>query len=196
MADRVNATREAWLTDAAHLLRPRLEEAAAAEMPAFRISVGFPSRGALSQNRRRIGECWSSVVSRDGATEMFISPLLHDAGEVGATVGHELIHCIDHNKSGHRGAFVRLMKKIGLTGKPTATVAGPEFTALWAPIEKKLGPYPHGGMVVDPNRKKQSTRMMKVICSECGYTARTTRVWLEMMGAPICPCNQEPMEVA
>ena len=43
---------------------------------------------------------------------------------------------------------------------------------------------------------QQSTRMVKVVCAGCGYTARTTRKWLDEAGAPICPCNQEPMEAA
>lgn len=43
-------------------------------------------------------------------------------------------------------------------------------------------------------KKKQTTRMVKVVCAGCGYVARTTHKWLDEAGAPICPCNQEPME--
>lgn len=35
--------------------------------------------------------------------------------------------------------------------------------------------------------KKQTTRLLKVSCSECGYTARVTRKWLDKAGAPLCP---------
>jgi hypothetical protein len=35
--------------------------------------------------------------------------------------------------------------------------------------------------------------MVKCACEECGYTARTTKKWLEEAGAPICPCNKKPM---
>jgi hypothetical protein len=40
--------------------------------------------------------------------------------------------------------------------------------------------------------KKQSTRMVKCECPDCGYIVRTTRKWLEE-GAPICPCNKREM---
>lgn len=30
-------------------------------------------------------------------------------------------------------------------------------------------------------------------CESCGYVARTTRKWLADIGAPLCPCNAEPM---
>jgi len=42
--------------------------------------------------------------------------------------------------------------------------------------------------------KKQTTRLLKVICAEgSGYTARVTRKWLTQYGPPICPCHKEPM---
>ena len=52
---------------------------------------------------------------------------------------------------------------------------------------------------INPNAlgpKKQTTRMLKCVCSECGYVARTTAKWLETVGAPLCACNSEQMEVA
>lgn len=39
------------------------------------------------------------------------------------------------------------------------------------------------------------TRLVKVQCGSCAYTARTTRKWLDELGPPLCPCNHEPMEV-
>lgn len=46
-------------------------------------------------------------------------------------------------------------------------------------------------------RKKQSTRLVKVQCSnqECGYVLRTTAKWIDKVGAPICPCNDLQMTV-
>ena len=43
---------------------------------------------------------------------------------------------------------------------------------------------------------KQSTRLIKCECAECGYTMRTTTKWIETLGAPLCPCNEQQMEVA
>lgn len=37
-------------------------------------------------------------------------------------------------------------------------------------------------------KKKQSTRLVKAACGECGYTVRVTRRWLEV-GAPHCPLH-------
>jgi hypothetical protein len=34
--------------------------------------------------------------------------------------------------------------------------------------------------------KKQSTRMLKCRCSQCGFTVRTTRGWLRDVGLPRC----------
>lgn len=35
--------------------------------------------------------------------------------------------------------------------------------------------------------------MHKVACEACGYTARAAAKWLDTHGAPLCPCNGEPM---
>ena len=38
------------------------------------------------------------------------------------------------------------------------------------------------------------SRLKKVACGACGYTARVTTKWLDQAGAPLCPCNKEPMQ--
>jgi len=38
--------------------------------------------------------------------------------------------------------------------------------------------------------KKQSTRLIKCVCPECGYTARITHIWLDT-GNVTCPCGHE-----
>ncbi|HDR9506919.1 hypothetical protein C5615_09815 [Burkholderia cepacia] len=40
---------------------------------------------------------------------------------------------------------------------------------------------------------RQSTRMHKTECTECGYTARVSAKWLKV-GAPLCPAAHGPME--
>lgn len=35
---------------------------------------------------------------------------------------------------------------------------------------------------------KQSTRLIKAACGDCGYTIRVTQKWLEQ-GNPGCPCG-------
>lgn len=102
---------------------------------------------------------------------------------------HELVHAADDCRSGHKGAFRRLATAIGLTGRMTATVAGPELAARLHALAEELGPYPHAALDASM-RKKQSTRMLKVVCPDCGYAVRTTNKWLEI-GVPTCPCGTE-----
>lgn len=186
--------REEWLLEVASKITPRIVEVAGLEMPEYRITCGWPSRSATSRKQRRIGECWKGTASTTGVTEMFISPLIADPMEVAATIAHELIHCVDKCKSGHKAPFARVARGIGLAGKPTATFAGDDFRAFADPILTKIGSYPHTAMKLQDRERKQGTRMMKVVCMECGYTARTTRVWLESYGPPLCPCNEQVME--
>lgn len=53
-------------------------------------------------------------------------------------------------------------------------------------------PGKHYGDEVAP----QTTRMLKCVCGKCGYTARTTRKWIDLKGAPLCPCAGEAMDVS
>ena len=76
-------------------------------------------------------------------------------------------------------------------------MAGDELQAELKRIIETLGEYPHARL--DPalsGRKKQTTRLVKVQCLDCGYAARVTRQWLDKVGTPICPCNTEPMNEA
>lgn len=91
--------RESWLNTAAD----RLCEQFIFETLDVHISVGWPSRGGLSNTKRRIGECWKPETSKDGKSHIFISPMLEDAEMVLATLLHELIHAWDRCESGHKG---------------------------------------------------------------------------------------------
>ena len=71
----------------------------------------------------------------------------------------------------------------------TATTAGEALQARLHAMADELGPYPHAALVGGDGRKKQSTRMLKVTCAECGCIARMTRQWLEEVGAPTCGCG-------
>ncbi|WP_321471186.1 hypothetical protein [uncultured Paludibaculum sp.] len=188
-------TREEWLNAFAHNLRDLFQEAGLALPDKLRISVGWPSVRPLGRKKRAIGECWDPKCSTDQTTEIFISPFLQDAGQVGHVLVHELVHAAVGNEAGHKGEFIVGAKKLGLMKPWTATTASPE-------LEERLVPrfptatFPHATLdatMVEKMRKKQSTRMVKVECDECGYTARTTKKWLEDKGAPICPCNGKPM---
>jgi hypothetical protein len=191
--------REKWLTDMGNKLVPHIEKAykevtgKEKKMPKWTATVGFPSRGALSTKKRVIGQCWAGLHSKDGTHQVFISPLIHEQMEVVATLAHELVHVIDECKSAHKGIFPKMMKKLGLKGKPTATSAGDEFIKLVEPFIKKMAEkFPHSPLKPNPKFKSQTTRLLKASCEKCGYNVRVTKKWLEV-GSPICPTDKIPM---
>lgn len=191
------ATREQWLGCALELIRNHLRCLAAINVPmTTKVSCGLAG-GRIGS--KRIGECWSHTASTGDFTEIFISPVLSDVtakAGVLATLIHEAIHAALGSEVGHKKPFQNAAKAAGLEGKATATYAGNvllDTIANWANV---LGDYPHASM--NPSaRKKQSTRLVKVQCSnqECGYVLRTTQKWIDKVGAPICPCNDEQMLV-
>ena len=183
-------TREQWLTAALQPLGRLIADKANEILPdAVKASCGFPGGGSA---RKRIGECWSDKSSAIQAHEIFISPVLQDAVTVLDTLLHEAIHATVGVEHGHRAPFKRVALACGLTGKMTSTVAGPELRAALIGIALELGTYPHGSLSL-ADRKKQSTRLVKCQCTDCGYIVRTTAKWIEKLGPPLCPCNGSPM---
>lgn len=187
-------TREQWLEGAVYRLAAQFREQFAANfgdagiehLANISVSAGFPSvRGVTG---KVIGECWASTATENGTHHIFISPLLGDPVRVLDVLLHEMIHAAaDDGKNSHKGPFTKCARACGLEGKPTATVAGMELKETLGHIAADLGAYPHSvlkpGMRLKP---KQSTRMLKVVCPECGCTVRMTRKWLDDAGAPYC----------
>lgn len=178
-------TREGWLLAATDAVRPMFE-AVGVTLPEVRVSVGWP--GGAGKKNNVIGQCWSKASAKDKIANVFISPVLDDSVDVLATLVHELIHAADDCQSGHKGPFRKYALALGLTGKMTATVAGPELAATLREIAADLGKYPHGAMRTSAQPKGKG-RMVKASCGDCGYIAYTTRKWLDDLGAPICPCG-------
>ena len=181
------STREEWLNEAVHALRPLFDEIGAADYPKLRVSVGFPKGG-----RKAIGQAWPAEASSDETGEVFISPELDHLTNFGVvdTLLHELVHIIDGNENGHRGPFKTMVKALGLSGKMTATFAEGALEDRLLELVAPLGPYPHAKL---SNRKvkKQTTRMLKGLCGGCGFTCRTTQKWLDEVGTPTCACGTE-----
>jgi hypothetical protein len=210
MSDTFYKTREAWLTSAVAQLAPQFASLGS-PLPPTRVSVGWPGgRNPAST----IGQCWAPSAASDGVQQIFISPMLIDPPDVLAVLTHELCHAADGCEHGHKGLFARLARGIGLEGKLTATHAGDDLKARLNTLSTELGAYPHAaislrsrgasprvpGKPEDPTtpdraHPPQTTRMIKCACPMCGYTARTTRKWLDAAGAPICPTDNETMEV-
>jgi hypothetical protein len=142
-----------------------------------------------------LGECWSDANSKDGHTEIMISPILDDPMRVVGVLAHELVHAAVGIEYGHKEPFAKLAKAIGLEGKMTATTEGEAFKQALAPILEAVGPYPHAELSKTA-RTKQGTRLLKLQCPTCPYTVRITRKWLDEVGAPACPTHGDDMKEA
>lgn len=185
-------TREEWLNKLAGLMAPWFVDVGHPLPAKYRISCGWPSRRALASSKgRSIGQCWSPEASKDATTEMFVSPCLDDAVEVGAVLVHELVHAAVGTQAGHKGAFRAVALQIGLEGKMTATHAGKELTERLNALVTKVGAYPHAELDQSKSPiKKQGTRLVKIVCPACGYTCRTTHKWIDL-GLPTCCCGEQ-----
>ena len=193
-------TREEWLEAAVELFRP-LFKGKNRDIPAVKVSTGWPSRGGLAKNKRVLGQCWEKTASEDKATaQIFISPLLVDPVDpwgVLSVLGHELCHAVAGPQQGHGKIFKTIGKELGLTGKAAHMIAGEDLLERFKQWLADLGPYPH--QKINPalsGVKKQTTRMLKCICScGCEYKVRMSRKLIENVGSPISPCNKKSMTV-
>ena len=158
----------------------------------YRVSCGFPIGYRGSRNGKvTIGQAFDPSISADGTAEVFINPILDNPSEVVAVLAHELIHVFAGNACGHKGEFARIARAIGLVGKLTSTVAGEELQAKIDQITAALGAYPHAR--IDPQaRKKQGTRLLKLSCGNCDFTARLSAFQADRLTADsACPCCDE-----
>jgi hypothetical protein len=190
-----DATREAWLLAAVEELRPLLKQVGAVVPERVSVSVGFAAKNV----RKALGVCFPTAATNGGISHMFVSPMIEDPIKVLDVLVHELIHASDDCKSGHAGHFAKCARAIGLEGKLTATHAGDDLRTQLEDISTQLGPYPHTKLNLGNNIKKQTTRLLKLMCSDdcCPlmdeatgnvYTIRVTKKWIEV-GLPSCPCG-------
>ena len=185
--------REDWLKAGMVALRAHFATCGYTVPDNVRATCGFPSRGALSARKRTIGQCWDQEASAGAVFEVFISPVVADSCEVLAILAHELVHATVGLKAGHGKAFKQCATAIGLAGKMTSTTAGESFKRYASDLAGRIGEYPHAKLDPRVGVKKQSTRLIKCACEECGYTVRVARTWLENAGAPICPLDKQSM---
>jgi hypothetical protein len=134
-----------------------------------------------------LGQAFDPSISADGTFEVFINPILDRPMDVLAVLAHELAHVWAGIQCGHRGEFARVARGIDLVGALTSTTAGAWLSAELADIAQILGAYPHAK--IDPNsRKKQGTRLLKLQCSDCGWTARVSALQANRLhGLSACP---------
>lgn len=187
--------REAWLAEVTRRVAPWFDDLGKPVPAKIRVTCGWPSSRGAGGRSRVIGQCFNPSCSADGHTELFISPTLAELTEVTATLVHELVHAAVGTEHAHKAPFAKAARALDLEGKPTHTFGGDKFRARIAPILAAVGPYPHAKLDISSALKKQTTRLLKATCADCGYTVRTTAKWLSAVGAPLCPCNHEEMRV-
>ena len=188
-------TREEWFTEAVLLIDAQIfapvMDGVIPDLP-YRVSCSFP--GGPGKKKGVVGQCWSPSASGDGTTEIFISPVEDRAVEVLDTLTHENVHRIVGCKHGHKAPFKRLALKVGLEGKMTSTHAGEALREKLAELAEELGTYPHAKIVPGEGKKKQSTRLLKVVCTECDNVARQALTPFKMYGL-VCGGCEVPMKV-
>jgi hypothetical protein len=172
----------------------------------FQFSTSFIEGTRTS---KAIGVHYHSSCSSNGFTQnIMIHPKIHDSIQVVGVLIHEMIHAMlqghltDNLKpiKAHGKEFRAVALAVGLTGKMTATTETDELKDKIKKWVSKIGEYPHIAMDVQKsNRKKQTTRLIKVQClneeSDCGgtYKIRMSRSLIIEYGEPICPCCNTQM---
>ena len=192
--------REDWLSNAVVLLIDMIFVLAGIqpeqwEGRKYRVSCGFPIgyRGSKT-GKVTLGQAFDASISADGTMEIFINPLVDNPLEVLRILLHELVHVWCGIECGHRGQFAVIAKAIGFLGPMTQTPLSPDLKSKLEEIAEILGDYPHAS--IDANlRKKQGTRLLKLSCTSCGFTARVSGKWLSRItSASPCPaCHSQSL---
>lgn len=191
----IKPNREAWLQNAVGLMRDRLFHSKGFEVPKeIRISVGFP-KGSRGKGVHSIGQCWAAAASADKHFEVFIHPELVEPTRILDVVAHEIAHVVAGHDAGHGKGFREVATKIGLSGKMTATIAGEDLILVLKDYSAFLGEYPHASLSSERGSgpKKQGTRLLKVLCPDCGYKVRVTQKWVDI-GLPTCVCGADMVQ--
>jgi hypothetical protein len=188
----MHETREAWLIEATKHLRPWFEQEEA-PLPNIQVSIGVQP-GATT-----LATCYmddKEPGDPEYTSNIYVTPAVdpEEPTRLLDILLHEMVHAANHFQgiNGHGKEFGAIARALGLTGKMTATVASEELKERLAPIAEVLGPFPHkvmdlAGRGLGPGgKKKQTTRMVKAQCTECTYTVRLSRKWIEV-ALPICP---------
>ena len=180
-------TREEYLLAVAQKAEVELFKPNGYTLPKYRVTCGFPHKGAFSLKRGRIGECWPPELSKDNTTKIIVSMTVDGPRQTIGVLVHEMVHAAVGCKHGHRGPFRKLALVVGLEVKMTATTESQELVDNYInPVISELGDYGHASNDYS-QRKKQSTRMIKVECNNCGIKFRASRTVADQCYCcPVC----------
>jgi ribosomal protein L44E len=183
------ATREEWLNQAKDGMIETLFKQAGMEDTAQKTKIRVTCAPcSYRSDSKTLGWCFSDKNSGDGHHELIISSKIDDGSRAMDILAHEITHAVVGLEAGHGPKFRALATKIGLEGKMTATMASEEFKKVASKIIEKIGVYPHAEFTIG-SKKKQTTRMVKLECEDCGFIARASRTALSKAGNPTCGCG-------
>lgn len=202
-----NINRETWLNLMIDKSVPLFDEAGfkiSDIREKLKVSCSFIQGSRGSRLKNAIGVHYNPSVSADGFHEMMIQPSISDSVQAVGVLIHEMVHSIQthlyHDKNGflnvkpHGKEFRKIALAVGLEGKMTATTESPELVATIKKWVSEIGEYPHAKMTLNDSRKKQTTRMIKLECSQCGFICRASSGAINNFGYPT-HCGDE-MEMA
>ncbi len=210
--------REVWLHKMAELMRPRFEWFGH-PLPSFRVSIGFTSGGKKSRANAEVWSTSASgdghheiFIAPDyddpvAVAGLLAHELIHTA--VGFAEGHS-------GKFGKVALAIGLKRPLTSTVPGPAfeewvkpfieeigplphaklrfgNAAGGGFIGGFKVRERKKAAASgesDGGGIFTSAPPTQTTRLLKVACEDCGYTARVTQKWIDI-GLPHCPTHGE-----
>lgn len=175
--------REDWLREVASAMKGWFDDLGF-PLPDFDVRTGFPSVGRRSPN---ITDSWTQD---NGATYVImVRPDRSEANEVTAALAFQMCRIAVGERDQHGYLFRHLAISLGLKGTRSESPPGALFKEITKSILEKAGPLPSPELLqIDKDKAPgQTSRMIKVSCSECGYVARVSRKWLSDVGPPHCP---------
>jgi hypothetical protein len=179
--------REEWLQKAVDELRPWFAKNGHPFKKNIYVSVGWP------HDRDALGTTHTAASSSDKRNHVFIAPNV-PRRKVLPVLAHEICHVVDDCQSEHDGDFQRIASAIGLVKPWTGSHASKRLSDYLRAIEEKIGPYKSPKLSV-ASVPTQSTRMLKIWCPKCKWTARAARRWIDA-GLPTCTlCGVQFIEV-
>lgn len=160
-----NVQRALYLDAAYDLIRAELMNEAPPRA-SVALAFSFPTRGATTA--KVLGQCLHLAKVKKQVQKKFL--VLHpaiwkakDGLRVLGTLAHEMAHAALPVGTKHGPAFAKLVTRIGLEGKPTATTEGPAFKQWAEKAYRRLPPFP-GGIDLTFEVKKQTTRLRLFEC--------------------------------
>ena len=184
-------TREQWLEAAVKEISKSIFAPKNIEVPAVRVSVGWP--GGRGKKQGVVGQCFASFSATDKVAQIFVSPAVDKTLNVLATLTHELVHAVDDCKSGHKKDFIKIAREIGFEAEWTSSENRTDaLTEKLQAVAEKLGEFPHAAIRQEERPSVQKTYQLlveSVSCTDCepGYKVRMTQKWIEEVGLPLCP---------